>query len=63
MKRIFVIGTSSIPGEYIIPRLLSAIVARVPDIAAVDIANSLQIFDRAEGRVFHRRHRHEVRVS
>jgi DNA-binding transcriptional LysR family regulator len=47
MKRIFVIGTSSIPGEYIIPRLLSAIVARVPDIELrVDIANSLQIFDR-----------------
>lgn len=47
MKRIFVIGTSSIPGEYIIPRLLSAIVARVPDIELrVDIANSLQIFER-----------------
>ncbi len=47
MKRIFVIGTSSIPGEYIIPRLLSAIVSRVPDIELrVDIANSLQIFDR-----------------
>jgi DNA-binding transcriptional LysR family regulator len=47
MKRIFVIGTSSIPGEYIIPRLLSAIVARVPDIELrVDIANSLKIFER-----------------
>jgi len=47
MKRIFVIGTSSIPGEYIIPRLLSVIVARMPDIELrVDIANSLQIFER-----------------
>ena len=47
MKRIFVIGTSSIPGEFIIPRLLTAIVARVPDIELrVDIANSLQVFER-----------------
>jgi len=47
MKRIFVVGTSSIPGGYIIPQLLSAISARVPDIELrVDIANSLQIFER-----------------
>jgi len=47
MKHIFVIGTSSIPGEFIIPRLLSTIVARVPDIELrVDIANSLQVFER-----------------
>jgi DNA-binding transcriptional LysR family regulator len=47
MKHIFVIGTSSIPGEFILPRLLSAIVARVPDIELrVDIANSLQVFER-----------------
>jgi DNA-binding transcriptional LysR family regulator len=47
MKHIFVIGASSIPGEFIIPRLLSSIVARVPDIELrVDIANSLQVFER-----------------
>ncbi|OGW38352.1 MAG: hypothetical protein A2X58_08660 [Nitrospirae bacterium GWC2_56_14] len=47
MKHIFVIGASSIPGEFIIPRLLSTIVARVPDIELrVDIANSLQVFER-----------------
>ena len=47
MKHIFVIGTSSIPGEFIIPRLLSSIVASVPDIELrVDIANSLQVFER-----------------
>ncbi|HWR71810.1 MAG TPA: LysR substrate-binding domain-containing protein [Nitrospirota bacterium] len=47
LKRIFAIGASSIPGEYIIPKLLTAIVSRVPEIELrVDIANSHIIFDR-----------------
>lgn len=47
LKRIYAIGASSIPGEYIIPKLLTAIVARVPEIELrVDIANSYIIFER-----------------
>lgn len=47
LKRIYAIGASSIPGEYIIPKLLTAIVSQVPEIELrVDIANSYVIFDR-----------------
>lgn len=47
MKRIFVIGASSIPGEYIIPKLVTAIVSNVPGIELrVEIANSHVIFER-----------------
>jgi len=47
MKRIFAIGASSIPGEYLLPKLVTAIVAAVPEVELrIEIANSRQIFER-----------------
>ena len=42
MKRLFVLGASSIPGEFIVPRLLSVIIKELPEIELkVDISDSL----------------------
>lgn len=42
MKRLFVLGASTIPGEFIVPRLLSVIIKRLPEIELkVDISDSL----------------------
>lgn len=42
MKKLFVLGASTIPGEFIVPRLLSVIIKRLPDIELkVDISDSL----------------------
>jgi DNA-binding transcriptional LysR family regulator len=42
MKRLFVLGASTIPGEFIVPRILSVIIRRLPAIELkVDISDSL----------------------
>lgn len=47
MKRIFAIGASSIPGEHLIPKLVTAIVAAVPEVELrIEVANSRTIFER-----------------
>jgi DNA-binding transcriptional LysR family regulator len=42
MKKLFVLGASTIPGEFIVPRFLSVIIKRLPEIELkVDISDSL----------------------
>lgn len=42
MKRLFVLGASTIPGEFIVPKLLSVIIKKLPEIELkVDISDSL----------------------
>jgi DNA-binding transcriptional LysR family regulator len=46
MKQTFTLGASTIPGEFIIPRLLSAMIKHLPEIELkVDISDSLKIFE------------------
>ncbi|NTW59895.1 MAG: hypothetical protein HGB21_14275 [Nitrospirae bacterium] len=46
MKHTFTLGASTIPGEFIIPRLLSAMIKHLPEIELkVDISDSLKIFE------------------
>ncbi len=46
MKHLFELGASTIPGEFIIPRLLSAMISHLPEVELkVDIADSLKIFE------------------
>ena len=46
MKHLFTLGASTIPGEYIIPRLLSAMIRHLPEIdLKVEISDSLKVFD------------------
>jgi len=43
MKNLFVLGASTTPGEFIVPRLLSVIIKRLPEIELkVDISDSLR---------------------
>ncbi|HCC68413.1 MAG TPA: hypothetical protein DEP99_00785 [Nitrospiraceae bacterium] len=47
MKKLFTIGASTIPGEFIIPRVLSEITKRLPETELiVDISDSLKVFER-----------------
>lgn len=49
MKKSFVLGASTIPGEFIIPRLLTGLIRHLPEIELkVDIADSLKIFERVK---------------
>jgi len=42
MKKLFVLGASTIPGEFVVPRILSVIIKRLPEIELkVDISDSL----------------------
>ncbi len=46
MKHLFVLGASTIPGEFIIPRLLSAMIRHLPEVELkVEIADSLKVFE------------------
>lgn len=46
MKHLFTLGASTIPGEFIIPRLLPAMINHLPEIELkVEIADSLKIFE------------------
>jgi DNA-binding transcriptional LysR family regulator len=49
MKRIFTVGASTIPGEYIVPRLLSEIIRQLPDLELkVDILDSMKVFEKVK---------------
>jgi len=49
MKRTFTLGASTIPGEYIVPRLLSQIIRQLPDVELrVDISDSRKVFERVK---------------
>jgi DNA-binding transcriptional LysR family regulator len=46
MKHLFTLGASTIPGEFIIPRLLSAMIKHLPEIELkVEISDSLKVFE------------------
>jgi DNA-binding transcriptional LysR family regulator len=46
MKHLFTLGASTIPGEFIIPRLLSAMISHLPEIEfKVEISDSLKVFE------------------
>jgi DNA-binding transcriptional LysR family regulator len=46
MKHLFTLGASTIPGEFIIPRLLSAMIKHLPEIELrVEISDSLKVFN------------------
>jgi DNA-binding transcriptional LysR family regulator len=46
MKHTFTLGASTIPGEFIIPRLLSAMIKHMPEIELmVEISDSLKVFE------------------
>jgi len=46
MRRTFRLGASTIPGEYIVPRLLSQIIRQLPDLELkVDILDSRKVFE------------------
>jgi len=46
MKHLFTLGASSIPGEFIIPRLLSIVISHLPEIELkVEISDSLKVFE------------------
>jgi len=46
MKHLFTLGASTIPGEFIIPRLLSAMISHLPEIELkVEISDSLRVFE------------------
>lgn len=46
MKYTFTLGASTIPGEFIIPRLLSAMIRHLPEIELkVEISDSLKVFE------------------
>jgi DNA-binding transcriptional LysR family regulator len=46
MKRMFTLGASTIPGEFIIPRLLSSMIKHLPEIELkVEISDSLKVFE------------------
>ena len=46
MKHLFTLGASTIPGEFIIPRLLSAMIRHLPEIELkVEISDSLKVFE------------------
>jgi DNA-binding transcriptional LysR family regulator len=46
MKHQFTIGASTIPGEFIIPRLLSAMIKHLPEVELkVEISDSLKVFE------------------
>jgi DNA-binding transcriptional LysR family regulator len=46
MKHLFTLGASTIPGEFIIPRLLSAMISHLPEIELkVEISDSLKVFE------------------
>jgi DNA-binding transcriptional LysR family regulator len=46
MKHPFTLGTSTIPGEFIIPRLLSAMIKHLPEVELkVEISDSLRVFE------------------
>jgi DNA-binding transcriptional LysR family regulator len=46
MKHPFTLGASTIPGEFIIPRLLSAMIKHMPEIELkVEISDSLKVFE------------------
>lgn len=46
MKHLFTVGASTIPGEFIIPRLLSAMIKHLPEIELkVEISDSLKVFE------------------
>jgi DNA-binding transcriptional LysR family regulator len=46
MKHTFTLGASTIPGEFIIPRLLSAMIKHLPEIEIkVEISDSLKVFE------------------
>jgi DNA-binding transcriptional LysR family regulator len=46
MKKMFTLGASTIPGEFIIPRLLSAMISHLPEIELkVEISDSLKVFE------------------
>ncbi len=46
MKHMFTLGASTIPGEFIIPRLLSAMIKHLPEIELkVEISDSLKVFE------------------
>jgi DNA-binding transcriptional LysR family regulator len=46
MKHTFTLGASTIPGEFIIPRLLSSMIKHLPEIELkVEISDSLKVFE------------------
>jgi DNA-binding transcriptional LysR family regulator len=46
MKHLFTLGASTIPGEFIIPRLLSAMIKHLPEIELkVEISDSLKVYE------------------
>jgi len=46
MKHTFTLGASTIPGEFIIPRLLSAMIKHLPEVELrVNISDSLKVFE------------------
>jgi len=49
MKKTFTLGASTIPGEYIVPQLLSQIIRQLPDLGLkVDILDSRKVFERVK---------------
>lgn len=49
MKRIFTLGASTIPGEYILPRLLYEIIRQVPMLEVrVDTMDSMRVFEKVK---------------
>lgn len=49
MKKAFKLGASTIPGEFIITRLLSELIKRLPELELkVDISDSLKVFEKVK---------------
>lgn len=49
MKKTFTLGASTIPGEYIVPRLLSRIIGQLPDLELkVEISDSLKVLEKVK---------------
>ena len=52
-KELFTLGASTMPGEFIMPRLLSAMVRHLPEIELkVDISDSLKVFEGVRSGVY-----------
>ncbi len=51
MKKTFILGASTIPGEFIITKLLSDLIKRLPEIEIkVDISDSLKVYEKIKNK-------------
>ncbi|HET6514900.1 MAG TPA: LysR substrate-binding domain-containing protein [Thermodesulfovibrionales bacterium] len=49
MEKTFTLGASTIPGEYLVPRLLSEIIKELPDLELkVDVSDSMEVFEKVK---------------